>query len=219
MRGGCCTGSRREQNRGITQGRMQGTAVASVRSTQTEVVPKCSFDPLSSLSSRLSWWFYRPRYLRQMGAAGPIDVSAPLDGAAAADAAVVKDGPVAADAPVAADLPLLADAPWVPDVALSADVPVALDTSVASDTRAAIDAFVAIDLAAAGDGGAKAGDGGAGDGGSGPPPVYLPDGGNQGLVADDTGCSFGRGRPGRGAALIPLVGLVALWIVRRRGRR
>jgi MYXO-CTERM domain-containing protein len=101
----------------------------------------------------------------------------------------------------------------------SASLDVALDTAVVADASVAIDTFVAIDLAAAVDGGAKAGDGGAGDGGSGPPPVYLPDGGALGLVADDSGCSFGGGRPDRGVALIPLFGLVALWIVRRRGRR
>jgi MYXO-CTERM domain-containing protein len=146
---------------------------------------------------------------------GAIDSSASLDVAVVSDVQVVKDVRVAADVPAAADLPLLADAA---DVVLSADATVALDTSVAVDAGAAIDTFVAIDLAAAVDG-AKAGDGGAGDGGSGPPPVYLPDGGNQGWVADDTGCSFGGGRPARGEGLIPLFGLVALWVVRRRGQR
>jgi hypothetical protein len=150
--------------------------------------------------------------------AGVIDVSAPLDVAASADVAAVKDVAVAADAPVAEDLPLLADAAWAPDLVLSTDAPVALDTGVVADAHTVVDTSVAIDLAA-GDGGARAGDGGAGDGGSGPPPVYLPDGGNQGWVADETGCSFGGGRPAGGAALIPLFGLVALWIVRRRGRR
>jgi len=150
---------------------------------------------------------------------GAIDVSAPLDVAVVPDVAAAPDVVVTIDAPAKADSPLVADAPWAPDRVIFADASVALDTAVVADASVAIDTFVAIDLAAAVDGGAKAGDGGAGDGGSGPPPVYLPDGGALGLVADDSGCSFGGGRPSRGSALIPLLGLVAMWIVRRRGRR
>jgi hypothetical protein len=196
VRGDCCTGSRapcatealRKGQGGARQLQVQ------VTSTQTEVVPKCSFDPRSSHSFRLILVGSSSLVLAADGGdnlpdggglgvidAVAIDVSAPIDVAAQADAAVVKDVPVVADALVAADLPLLADAPWVPDVVHSADASVALDTSVVADTYLAVDTFVAIDLAAAGDGGAKAGDGGAGDGGSGPPPVYLPDGGNSGI--------------------------------------
>jgi MYXO-CTERM domain-containing protein len=151
---------------------------------------------------------------------GAIDSSASPDAAGVSDvAAAAPDLVVAVDALARPDLSLVADAPWTPDVVLSADAPVAPDTSVAVDVPVPVDTFVAIDLAAAVDGGANAGDGGAGDGGSGSPPVYLPDGGTQGWIADDTGCSFGHGRPAGGAALIPLFGLVALWLVRRRGRR
>jgi len=147
-------------------------------------------------------------------------VAVPDVAAATPDAATATpDVVAAADTWAISDLSLVADASWTPDVVAAADTLVALDTSVVADAYVAVDTFVAIDLAAAGDGGARIGDGGAGDGGSGPPPVYLPDGGTQGWVADETGCSFGGGRPARGAALIPLVGLVALWTVRRRGRR
>jgi hypothetical protein len=156
------------------------------------------------------------------GVGGGIDAGA-IDVSTSPDVATVPDVATAVDTSAAADLPVLADAPRTPDVApIFADASLALDASVVADASVAIDSFVAVDLAAAVDGGAKAGDGGAGDGGSGPPPVYLPDGAAQGLLADDTGCSFGGrrpGRPDRGAVAIPLFGLLALWIVRRRGRR
>jgi hypothetical protein len=166
------------------------------------------------------------------GIVGDLD-SGLIDSSASSDVAVVPDVaaatpdlavaapdvPATADTRVELDSSVASDAPWTSDGVASADAPVALDTSGVADVRVAVDAFVAIDLATEVDSGAKASDGGAGDGGSGPPPVYLPDGGAKGLIADDTGCSFGGGRPAKGTVLIPLFGLVALWIARRRGRR
>jgi hypothetical protein len=158
---------------------------------------------------------------------GAVDSAASFDVAVVSDvtaatpdaAAVTPDVVAEADTRATSDLSPVADASWTPDGVAATDTSVALDTSSGKDAYVPVDTFVAIDLVAAVDGGTKVSDGGAGDGGSGPPPVYLPDGGTQGWVADETGCSFGGGRPARGTMLIPLSGLVALWMVRRRGRR
>lgn len=136
----------------------------------------------------------------------------------AIDSAESPELGVEVDAPAVSNLPLTADAPWGAEVVASADAFVAHDASVVADAPVAVvDGSVALDLVAGEGGGSRLADGGAGD--AAPPPAYLLDGGERNLLENTSGCSLGGARPARGAALIPLLGLVALWAIRRRGRR
>jgi hypothetical protein len=131
---------------------------------------------------------------------GFLDVGAPVDSAPAE----IADAP---EASPDALLPL-PDAPLsLPDAVLSlpdAVLPLPLDAPLVADLDARGDA---VSDASRGDAGPDAA-----------PVKLLPDGGANGLVADNTGCSMGHGRGSSGPAALVLVLGLAFVVARRRGR-
>lgn len=151
-----------------------------------------------------------------------VDADSPVDGAAVdAGIYVSYDSQSLDTIGASADLPIS-----TADVALSTDSGTdspspRLDGGSAASVDVALvaDASAGVDLASIVDGGARGVDGGAVD--SGPKPILLVDGGAQGLVKDDRGCSIsavdGRRHGDVGFGLLPFLTWVAIRVARRRG--
>jgi len=95
----------------------------------------------------------------------------------------------------------------------------AVDAGGGLDSSLPVDAVAGGDALAVLDGGARAVDGSAADAGA--KPILLVDGGAQGLVTDDRGCSIGavgsRRDLGLGFGALPFLAWAAIRVVRRRG--
>jgi hypothetical protein len=135
--------------------------------------------------------------------------SQPLDSSGAADTPLSSvDAPASlSDATIDLSLP-------------SPDVRSSSIEAGGGDASSSVDASVGRDALAAVDGDARGVDGGVLD--AGPKPILLADGGAQGLVTDDRGCSIGtmgsRHDQGLGFGALPFLAWAAVRVVRRRGR-
>jgi hypothetical protein len=139
-----------------------------------------------------------------------IDALLDSSGAATADAPLASVDAVAPQIDVAVDLALA-----TPDARATS----AIDAGNAVDLSPSVDAGVGKDASVALDGGSRALDGGAVD--AGPKPILLVDGGAQGLVPDDRGCSIGavgrRHDLGLGFGALPFLAWAVIRTLRRRG--
>jgi hypothetical protein len=158
-----------------------------------------------------------------------VDAS-PIDADSVAIDALYDGHPLDVGAAGSADAPLSsADAPAPPsDAALDLALATpdtrgtsALDAGGDLDSSLPVDAGVGGDALAVLDGAARGVDGGAADAGA--KPILLVDGGAQGLVTDDRGCSIGalgagRGQRNLGLGALPFLAWAAIRVVRRRRR-
>ena len=166
----------------------------------------------------------------------PAVVRADDDGGAPADGGSIDVGVPADSAPAeSADAPEASPDALLPEPdALSPEpdalLPLPVDASLVADANARTDAISdaadldalanavsdAADLDARGDAVSDASHGDAGPDAA--PVKLLPDGGANGLIADNSGCSVGHGRGSSGAAALVLVLGLAFVVARRRGR-
>lgn len=152
-----------------------------------------------------------------------VDAS-PIDGDGVTVDALYDSQPLdngSADAPLSSvDVASLPNDSAV-DLSLAApDTAILAEAGGGKDASSPVDASVPGDALAALDGGSRSADGGAADAGA--KPILLVDGGAQGLVTDDRGCSIGalgsRRDLGLGFGAIPFLAWAAIRVVRRRGR-
>jgi len=157
---------------------------------------------------------------------GSIDVGVPADSAPAESA----DAPEASPDALLPEPDALSPEPDALSPEPDALLPLPVDASLVADANARTDAISdaadldalanavsdAADLDARGDAVSDASHGDAGPDAA--PVKLLPDGGANGLIADNSGCSVGHGRGSSGAAALVLVLGLAFVVARRRGR-